>query len=136
MTQVARPGTVCPVLRLCVIALGLALTLAGCASWLTSDSTSIPSEVTGEWQGSMNGQLGRGTATLVVQPEWPVRRRIASDGRRPFVQRHHHDAGQPRRAYAGADGNGIVTLRQEDGRTVLKFVRDGGGSTATFVRPP
>jgi hypothetical protein len=32
--------------------------------------------------------------------------------------------------YQGNDGNGRVTLHEESGRRVLRFVRDGGGSGA------
>jgi hypothetical protein len=35
--------------------------------------------------------------------------------------------------YQGTDGNGRVTLREESGRRVLRFVPDGGGGGAELV---
>ena len=35
--------------------------------------------------------------------------------------------------YEGNDGNGRVILREEGGRRVLRFVRDGGGGGAELV---
>jgi hypothetical protein len=35
--------------------------------------------------------------------------------------------------YEGNDGNGRVTLREEGGRRVLRFVRDGGGGGAELI---
>ena len=133
--RVARPGPICLGLRLRVVALGLALAFAGCTSWLTAPSTSLPSEVPGEWKGSMDGPLGRGTATLIVQPNGRYEGALhLTDGDRPFSG--IITLGSLGGRYAGTDGNGTVTLRREDGRTVLKLVLDGGGSTATFVRLP
>ena len=35
--------------------------------------------------------------------------------------------------YEGNDGNGRVFLREENGRPLLRFVRDGGGGGAELV---
>ena len=35
--------------------------------------------------------------------------------------------------YEGTDGNGRVTLREENGKRVLRFVRDGGGGGAELT---
>ena len=132
----ARRATVSLMLWLLALAPGLALTLGGCASWLPGQSTSIPSDVAGEWKGSMDGRLGRGDANLVVQPNGRYEGALhLTDGDRSFSGTIV-TLGSRGGRYAGTDGDGTVTLREEDGRTVLKFVRDGGGSTATFVRVP
>ena len=134
MIRAARSGAVSRPLRLRV--LGLALILAGCASWLPEESTSVLGDATGEWKGSMDGQLGRGEATLVVQPNGRYEGALRlTDRDRPFSGTIM-TLGTRGGRYAGTDGDGTVTLRHEDGRTVLKFIRDGGGSTATFVRLP
>ena len=36
--------------------------------------------------------------------------------------------------YQGTDGNGIVRVSDDHGRTVLRFLRDDGGVDATFRR--
>ena len=84
----------------------------------------------------MDGRLGRADANLVVQPNGRYEGTLhLRDGDRPFSGTIM-TLGSRGGRYAGTDGDERVTLRQEGGSTVLKFVRDGGGSTATFARLP
>jgi hypothetical protein len=135
MMRAVLRGAVCLRLWL-VVAPFLALTLAGCASWLPAESTTLPSDAAGEWTGSMDGWLGRAAANLIVQPTGRYEGTLhLRDGDRPFSGTIM-TLGSRGGRYAGTDGDGTVTFRQEGGRAVLKFVRDGGGSTATFTRLP
>ncbi len=110
------------------------LTLAGCAWWSALESSSIPPEVAGQWEGWMAGRLGRAPASLTVQPNGRYEGQLhLTDGDRPFSG-SIVGLGDCRGRFVGTEGDGIVTVQREDGRVMLKFVLDGGGSSATFVR--
>jgi hypothetical protein len=122
-------------LRRVVSLVGLAIALGGCASWMPASSIAVPGEVAGQWKGSMDGRLGRGPASLMVQENGRYEGQLhLTDGDRSF-QGTIMTLGPRGGRYAGTDGEGSVTLRDEHGRAVLEFVRDGGGSRATFTRP-
>ena len=44
--------------------------------------------------------------------------------------------GPGRTRYGGTEGNGTVTLHEDGGRRVLRFVRDGGGGGARLTPAP
>jgi hypothetical protein len=111
-----------------------ALILDGCASALPTESLSVE-DLAGQWQGSMVGRLGRGPATLVVQPNGRYEGLLhLTDGDRPFSGTIIPLGGQ-RARYAGTEGDGTVTLQHQDGQA-LKFVLDGGAGTAIYLRQP
>ena len=116
--------------RFATLTLTLALILGGCAS-APPESLSVE-DLAGRWQGSMAGRLGRGPATLVVQRNGRYEGLLhLTDGDRPFSGTIIPLGGRAR--YAGTDGDGTVTLPQQDGQA-LKFVLDGGAGTATYLR--
>jgi hypothetical protein len=118
--------------RFAAFTLTLALILGGCASAPPTESLSVE-DFAGQWQGSMAGRLGRGPATLVVQPNGRYEGLLhLTDGDRPFSGTIIPLGGR-RARYAGTEGDGTVTLPQQDGQA-LKFVLDGGAGTATYVR--
>jgi len=107
----------------------LALILGGCAGASSTGSLSVVG-LAGQWEGSMAGRLGRGPATLVVQPNGQYEGRL-----HPF-RGTIIPLGGDRGRYAGTEGDGTVTLQQPDGQAVLTFVLDGGAGTATYRRRP
>ena len=118
--------------RFAPLALTLALILGGCASAPPTESLSVE-DLAGRWQGSMAGRLGRGPATLVVQRNGRYEGLLhLTDGDRPFSGTIIPLGGR-RARYAGTEGDGTVTLQQQDGQA-LKFVLDGGAGTATYLR--
>jgi len=113
--------------------IALALMLGGCAPAASTESPSVAG-LAGRWQGSMAGRLGRGPATLVVQPSGRYEGVLhLTDGDRPFSGTII-PLGVDRARCAGTEGDGTVTIQQQHGEPVLKFVLDGGGGTATYLR--
>jgi hypothetical protein len=67
------------------------------------------------------GEDGAFQGLLFVEPEYKEIRGTISVVRPGTVR------------YEGNDGHGRVTLREERGQRVLRFVRDGGGGGAELI---
>ena len=108
-----------------------AVLLVGCAS--AQSRSSETAALAGAWRGRMSGPMGNG----------PVVVTIAEDGSFDgllFVEPQYKELrgaimvlspGNIR--YDGNIGNGRVTVREERGQRVLKFVPDGGGGGAELT---
>ncbi len=114
-----------------LVALGLALTVMGCAP---ASGVRDIAELAGEWRGRVSNPAGHAAAALAVTAAGEYRGTMyLDDGDRAFhgslvvVQ-----PGEVR--YQGPDGVGRVRVRDEAGRRVLRFLRDDGGVEATFRR--
>lgn len=117
-------------LRLALSGVLLAL-LAGCAS--SETRTAEAAGLAGTWRGRMTGPMGNASVILTigedgayqgllfVEPEYKEIRGTISVLRPGNIR------------YEGNDGNGRVTLREERGQRVLRFVRDGGGGGAELT---
>jgi hypothetical protein len=110
---------------------GLLLLLAACAS--APPRSAETAGLAGTWRGRMTGPMGnapviltigedgRFQGLLFVEPEYKEIRGTISVVRPGNIR------------YEGNDGNGRVTLREERGQRVLRFVRDGGGGGAELT---
>jgi hypothetical protein len=112
-----------------LLVLGLALLALGCA---TAAPIQNVADLQGEWKGRISSPTGHAPAAMAIAVDGAFKRSMFLDGGdRTFrgglvVVR----PGQVR--YHGTDGNGAVRVLQEDGRRVLKFLRDGRGVDAVF----
>jgi len=109
-----------------------AMLIAGCAS-LPSKSIDSSSSLAGTWRGRMSGPMGTAPVLLTIEEDGSYRGIL-------YVEPTYRDiAGvisviaRGRVRYEGTDGNGRVTLHEEAGRRVLRFVRDGGGGGAELT---
>jgi hypothetical protein len=113
------------------VALGLALTVMGCAA---ASGIRNVAELSGEWRGRVSNPAGNAAAALTVTPTGAYQGTMYLDG----ADRAFHGslivvrAGEVR--YQGTDGNGAVRITDEAGRRTLRFLRDDGRIEAVFRR--
>jgi hypothetical protein len=111
------------------LALGLALAALGCA---TAAPIQAVVELAGEWKGRVSNPAGHAPAAMTIAADGGFKGTMFLDG----GDRSFHGAlvvvrpGSVR--YQGTDGNGTVRVSEENGRRVLKFLRDHGGVDAVF----
>jgi hypothetical protein len=117
--------------RLVGVGVLVAALLLGCAG--APSRSAETAALAGTWRGRMSGPMGNG----------PVVVTIAEDGSFDgllFVEPQYRELrgaimvlspGNIR--YDGNSGNGRVTVREERGQRVLKFVPDGGGGGAELT---
>lgn len=111
--------------------LGLGLIAAGCAG---AAPIARVAELAGAWTGRVTNPAGHAAAAMAVDPNGAFRGTMYLDGGdREFrgslvVVR----PGEVR--YQGTDGAGRVRVSDEQGRRVLRFLRDDGGVDAVFRR--
>jgi hypothetical protein len=112
-----------------VLVLGLVVAIVGCSTAVPIQSVA---ELAGEWKGRASGPAGHAPVAMVITPDGAFTGTmflIGADrtfGGALVVVR----PGEVR--YQGTDGNGAVRVVEEEGRRVLKFLRDGGGGAAVF----
>jgi len=108
----------------------LAMLLAACTSLPPSRPVVDTADLAGTWRGRMSGPMGNAPLILTIGQD-------GSYGGMLYVEPTYKEIrgtisvvrpGLTR--YQSNDGNGRVTLHEESGRRVLRFVRDGGGSGA------
>jgi hypothetical protein len=111
----------------------LATLLAGCASLPPSRPIDTAASLAGTWRGRMSGPLGNAPVILTIQDDGSYRGIL-------YVEPTYKEVGgaiiviRPTQTrYGGTNGNGRVTLHEEGGRRVLRFVNDGGGGGAQLT---
>ena len=110
---------------------------AGCATLPPSRAIDTPASVAGTWRGRMSGPLGNAPVILTIQDDGAYRGMLFVEPTyREFsgaitVARFAFEA-----RYQGSNGIGRVTLHEEPGRRVLRFVNDGGGGGAELTPSP
>ena len=110
---------------------------AGCASLPPSLAIDSPASVAGTWRGRMSGSLGNAPVLVTIQDDGAYRGMLFVEPTyREFsgaitVTRFAFEA-----RYQGTNGIGRVTLHEEPGRRVLRFVNDGGGGGAELTPSP
>jgi hypothetical protein len=112
----------------------LAGLLAGCSSLPPSRPMDATASLAGTWRGRMSGPLGNAPVVLVIQSDGTYRGIL-------YVEPIYKEVGGtitvipwgPAR-YDGTHGSGRVTLHEDGGRRVLRFVNDGGGGGAQLTR--
>jgi hypothetical protein len=114
------------------ILLGLFATLlAGCAS--SPAPTVEAAGLAGTWRGRMSGPMGNAPLILTIAEDGTFQGLLFVEPKYKEIRGAITVLGSGDIRYEGNDGNGRVTLRQESGRRVLRFVRDGGGGGAELV---
>jgi len=112
-----------------LLVLAAALLALGCAARAPIASVA---DLRGVWKGRVSNPTGQAPAALAVAENGDFKGVMFLDG----GDRNFHGAlivvrpGQVR--YQGTDGNGTVRIAEENGRRVLRFLRDGGGVDAIF----
>jgi len=116
-----------------LVAVLFAALVTGCASLPPSKSIEGAASLAGTWRGRMSGPLGNAPliltihddgayqGVLYVEPTYREVRGVISVARPGFAR------------YQGTDGNGRVTLYEDESRRVLRFVGDGGGRGAELT---
>ena len=116
-----------------LVALSLAALVAGCASLPPSKPIEGAASLAGTWRGRMSGPLGNAPMILTIQgdgayqgvlyvePTYREVRGMISVVRPGFAR------------YEGNDGNGRVTLHEDEVQRVLRLVGDGGGRVAELT---
>jgi hypothetical protein len=112
----------------------LATLVAGCASLPPSRSIDSTAALAGAWRGRMSGPLGNAPVLVTIQDDGAYHGML-------FVEPTYREfsgaitvvrfAAEAR--YQGTNGIGRVTLHEEPGRRVLRFVNDGGGGGAELT---
>ena len=111
------------------LVLGAVLFTLGCASAAPVASVA---DLTGEWKGRISSPRGQAPAAMAIAADGEFKGTMFIEG----GDQSFHGAlvvvrpGHVR--YQGTDGNGTVRISEENGRRVLKFLRDGGGVDAVF----
>jgi hypothetical protein len=107
---------------------------AGCASLPPSRTIDTTASVAGMWRGRMSGPLGNAPVLVTIQDDGAYRGML-------FVEPTYREFSGAivvvrfaETRYQGTNGIGRVTLHEEPGRRVLRFVNDGGGGGAE-LRP-
>jgi len=110
--------------------LAFAALVAGCATLPPSKPIGAAASLAGTWRGRMSGPLGNAPLILTIQdngayqgvlyvePTYREVRGVISVVRPGFAR------------YEATDGNGRVTLYEDESRRVLRLVGDGGGRAA------
>ena len=111
----------------------LATLLASCAGLPPSRPIDGAASLAGTWRGRMSGPLGNAPVILTVQDDGSYRGIL-------YVEPTYKEVGgaiiviRPAQArYHGTNGSGRVTLHEEKGRRILRFVNDGGGGGAQLT---
>ena len=111
----------------------LATLLTSCAGLPPSRPIDNAAKLAGTWRGRMSGPLGNAPVILTIQDDGSYRGIL-------YVEPTYKEVGgaiiviRPAQArYQGTNGNGRVTLHEEGGRRVLRFVNDGGGGGAQLT---
>jgi hypothetical protein len=117
--------------------LAAAALAAGCAGLPPSRAIDTTASVAGTWRGRMSGPLGNAPVLVTIQDDGGYRGMLFVEPTyREFsgaitVARFAFEA-----RYQGTNGIGRVTLHEEPGRRVLRFVNDGGGGGAELTPAP
>ena len=114
--------------------LGVALAIAAIGGCATNVPIEHVGDLVGEWQGRISSPAGNAPATMTGTGTGAYNGTMSLDqGAKPFrgafvVVRPGYVS------YQGTDGNGTARLSRDEGRTILKFLRDDGGVDARFSR--
>ena len=109
----------------------LATLLAGCASAPTRAAETAG--LAGTWRGRMTGPMGNAPVILTIGEDGVFQGLLFVEPQYKEIRGAISVLGPGNIRYEGNDGNGRVTLHEERGRRVLRFVRDGGGGGAELT---
>ena len=106
---------------------------AGCASLPPARTIDATASVAGTWRGRMSGPFGNAPVLVTIQDDGAYHGML-------FVEPTYREFSGAivvvrfaETRYQGTNGIGRVTLHEEPGRRVLRFVNDGGGGGAELT---
>ena len=117
--------------RLACELLLLATVLAGCAGAQTQAAETAG--LAGTWRGRMTGPMGNAPVILTIGEDGVFQGLLFVEPQYKEIRGAISVLAPGNIRYEGNDGNGRVTLHEERGRRVLRFVRDGGGGGAELT---
>jgi hypothetical protein len=109
----------------------LAALLAGCAS--AQSRSAETAALAGTWRGRMSGPMGNAPIILTIAEDGTFQGLLFVEPKYKEIRGAISVLGPSNIRYEGNDGNGRVTLREEHGGRVLRFVPDGGGGGAELT---
>ena len=109
----------------------LATFLAGCAS--APPRAAETAGLAGTWRGRMTGPMGNAPVILTIGEDGVFQGLLFVEPQYKEIRGAISVLSPGNIRYEGNDGNGRVTLQEERGRRVLRFVRDGGGGGAELT---
>ena len=109
----------------------LATLLVGCAG-AQSRSAEIAA-LAGTWRGRMSGPMGSAPIILAIAEDGTFQGLLFVEPKYKEIRGAITVLSPSNIRYEGNDGNGRVTLHDEHGERVLRFVRDGGGGGAELT---
>jgi hypothetical protein len=110
-----------------------AVMLVACASMPPSRPLADTASLAGTWRGRMFGPRGHAPVVLTITEGGSYDGMLYVDPTYKEVRGAITVVRPGLVRYQGNDGNGRVTLHEENGRRVLRFVRDGGGGGAELT---
>jgi hypothetical protein len=108
----------------------LATLVAGCAS---AQSRAEAAGLAGTWRGRMSGPQGNAPIILTIDEDGTFQGLLFVEPKYKEIRGAISVVSPGNIRYEGNDGNGRVTVHEERGQRVLRFVRDGGGGGAELT---
>ena len=105
--------------------------LTGCAS--SQVRTAETASLAGTWRGRMSGPLGNAPLILTIAEDGTFQGLLFVEPTYKEIRGAISVLSPGNIRYEGNDGNGRVTLHEERGQRLLRFVRDGGGGGAELT---
>ncbi|MGH7304036.1 MAG: hypothetical protein ACRELZ_12140 [Candidatus Rokuibacteriota bacterium] len=105
--------------------------LTGCAS--AQSRAAETASLAGTWRGRMSGPLGNAPVILTIDANLAFQGLLFVEPTYKEIRGAISVLSSGNIRYEGTDGNGRVTISEERGRRVLRFVRDGGGGGAELT---
>lgn len=106
--------------------------LAGCAA--APPRSVDTASLAGTWRGRMSGPMGNGPLILTIGEDGAFQGLLFVEPQYQEIRGAISVLSPGNIRYEANDGNGRVTVREERGQRVLRFVRDGGGGGAELTR--
>jgi len=109
----------------------LAALLLGCAS--SAARSAETAALAGTWRGRMSGPMGNAPIIMTIAEDGSFQGLLFVEPRYKEIRGAITVLGPGNIRYDGSQGNGRVTMREERGQRVLRFVPDGGGGGAELT---
>jgi hypothetical protein len=109
----------------------LATLLAACAG--APSRSAETAALAGTWRGRMSGPMGNAPIILTIAEDGTFQGLLFVEPKYKEIRGAISVLSAGNIRYEGNDGNGRVTLREERGGRVLRFVPDGGGGGAELT---
>ena len=109
----------------------VAVLLTGCAS--AAERSAETASLAGTWRGRMSGPLGNAPVVLTIDANGSFQGLLFVEPTYKEIRGAISVLSPDNIRYEGTDGNGRVTIHEQRGQRVLRFIRDGGGGGAELT---